>query len=65
MQRVLSVGEIFYSPVKNSCIYTVKLSQEKIDLRTEQELNKISLSIIDYLNGKVLFSVSKDLFNVD
>lgn len=69
IENVLEVKEIFYSPIKNSCLFTVNIKQESLDTNESQEnqenIKNISKTIIDYFGNNIEFSISKDFFNVD
>lgn len=55
------INEIFYSPVKNSCLYTVKVKYwEQI---SEEIENSNYAAIIDYLNNVVIQSTFSELSN--
>lgn len=55
------VDEIFYSPVKNSCLYTAKVKNwEQISIEIE---NSNYAAIIDYFNNVVIESTFSELSN--
>lgn len=65
IEKVLEVDEIFYSPVKNTCLYTVKLIRGNPVLVSQDMDDMISASIMDYFSNSIVFSISKDLLNIN
>jgi hypothetical protein len=55
------IDEIFYSPVKNSCLYTAKVRHwEQISIEIE---NNNYAAIIDYFNNVIIQSTFSELSN--
>lgn len=60
--QCLQVNEIFYSSVKNTCLYTIKFKYNCLTwITTEDE--KAMFAIIDYFANNTVIYTFDDLFN--